>query len=370
MRIFEANQAGAVLPAETFSIQEVADAAQVPVEEAWRLVGLGQAVAYGNKVSATDAAHLVRVLGGLDPLWADRTPFTRTPESKGRGPARIAAAGLFYIFSAAVLLLLTTLGLLGATSTDDEVTKPETDAVKLVYLMSPGPGGGGGGGGLLDLLPPPPAQKKSPSPKKKVSSPVPTPKPQPAPPRPSPTPAPEVRIVPIPVETPKPMPTPPPAVQAPVKTIAADPVEMIGLPVDRVPSPPSQGRGTQGGVGSGAGSGLGEGTGGGIGPGTGGGTGGGPYQPGAGIDPPTRVREVKASYTDEARRRAIEGDVVLEIVVLHDGTVGDVRVRRSLGAGLDQRAIDAVRQWKFNPARRHGAAVDVVVDVTVEFKMR
>jgi TonB family protein len=123
-------------------------------------------------------------------------------------------------------------------------------------------------------------------------------------------------------------------------------------------------------VGSGAGAGLGEGTGGGIGPGSGGGTGGGPFQPGAGIDPPTLVREVKASYTDEARRRAIEGDVVLEIVVRQDGTVGDVRVRHSLGAGLEQKAIEAVRQWKFNPARRHGAAVDVVVDVSVEFKMR
>jgi TonB family protein len=263
---------------------------------------------------------------------------------------------------------MTSLGLLSLTSTDDFVTKPDTDPVRLVYLMAPGPGGGGGGGGLLDPLPPPPAQKKAPAPKKSAS-PVPTPKPHAAPPVPRPTPAPEVRIEPV-VDTPKPIPTPPPAVQAPVRTIAADPLDTIGLPVEKLATPPSQGRGTQGGVGSGAGAGLGEGTGGGIGPGTGGGTGGGPYQPGAGIDPPTLVREVKANYTDEARRKAIEGDVVLEIVVRQDGTVGDVRVRHSLGAGLEQKAIDAVRQWKFNPARRHGTAVDVVVDVSVEFKMR
>ena len=62
--------------------------------------------------------------------------------------------------------------------------------------------------------------------------------------------------------------------------------------------------------------------------------------------------------------------MVLEIVVRSDGSVGNVRVRRTLGAGLEQKAIDAVRQWRFLPAKRHGTAVDVVVDVSVEFKLR
>jgi protein TonB len=82
------------------------------------------------------------------------------------------------------------------------------------------------------------------------------------------------------------------------------------------------------------------------------------------------VREVRPVYTDEGRRRAVEGDVVLEIVVRRDGTVGTVRVVRTLGAGLDQRAMEAVRQWKFGPATRDGAPVDVVVEVSVEFKLR
>jgi protein TonB len=155
-----------------------------------------------------------------------------------------------------------------------------------------------------------------------------------------------------------------------VKTIAADPLETMGLPIEGPPSAPSRGPGAGGGVGSGSGQGLGEGSGGGIGPGSGGGTGGGPYQPGAGIDPPTLVKEIRPAYTDAARRQAIEGDVVLEIVVRADGSVGNVRVRRSLGAGLEQKAIDAVRQWRFTPAKRHGAPVDVVVDVSVEFKLR
>ena len=159
-------------------------------------------------------------------------------------------------------------------------------------------------------------------------------------------------------------------VQAPVVPIPTDPVDMPGLMASRNTAAPSAGPGTGGGTGTGAGTGLGEGKGAGIGPGQGGGTGGGPYRPGTGIQPPTLIREVKPAYTDEARRRGIEGDVVLEIVVRRDGAVGDVQVRRSLGAGLEQRAIDAVRQWRFGPARREGTPVDVVVEVSVEFKLR
>ena len=61
---------------------------------------------------------------------------------------------------------------------------------------------------------------------------------------------------------------------------------------------------------------------------------------------------------------------MLEIVVRRDGGVGDVHVLRGLGAGLDQRAVDAVRQWKFDPARLKGTPVDVLVEVAVEFVLR
>ena len=70
-----------------------------------------------------------------------------------------------------------------------------------------------------------------------------------------------------------------------------------------------------------------------MGPGSGGGTGGGPYRPGSGIDPPSIVREVKPDYTEDGRRRNLEGDVVLEIVVRSDGTVGNVKVLQGLGGG-------------------------------------
>jgi len=61
---------------------------------------------------------------------------------------------------------------------------------------------------------------------------------------------------------------------------------------------------------------------------------------------------------------------VLEIVVRRDGTVGDVRIMQGLAAGLNDRAVQAVRQWRFAPARRLGTTVDVIVEVAVEFKIR
>jgi TonB family protein len=79
---------------------------------------------------------------------------------------------------------------------------------------------------------------------------------------------------------------------------------------------------------------------------------------------------VRADYTDEGRRRAIEGEVLLEIIVKRDGSVGDIKVVKRLGAGLDERAAQAVRQWRFAPARRLGSPVDVIVEVAVEFKLR
>lgn len=158
---------------------------------------------------------------------------------------------------------------------------------------------------------------------------------------------------------------------APVVPVAADARNQEGL-MNETPedAPPSQGPGSGGGTGSGHGTGIGEGDGSGIGPGDGGGIGGGPYRPGSGVSPPRLLREVRADYTDEARRANITGEVLLEIVVRRDGTVGDIRMLRRLDAGLDQRAVQAVRQWRFAPATLKGVPVDVIVEVGVEFRLR
>ena len=352
-----------------FSVEEVALAADVPIEGVWRLIELGQAAVHEPKklVSAADAVHLVRVLHGAEPESANRFPFNKIPGPPRKTGRSLVTSGAVHAAGVLLLIVSASIGLADRTEST-RLPKPDED-VKLVYLMLPGPGGGGGGGGLREPKPAPPAKKKALVTFKKAASPVPPARPKAAPPQPTPVPPqPEARIDPKPVD--KPVQPPAPAVQAPVKSIPADPIEVPGVATEAPPAPPSRGPGNGGGVGSGSGQGIGSGDGGGIGPGSGGGTGGGPYQPGAGIDPPTLVREVRPSYTDAARRQAIEGDVVLEIVVRSDGTVGNVKVRRTLGGGLEQKAIEAVRQWRFTPAKRHGVPVDVVVDVSVEFKLR
>ena len=156
---------------------------------------------------------------------------------------------------------------------------------------------------------------------------------------------------------------------APVAQVAAAAIERAGA-IDAEADVPSPGPGDRGGAGTGRDGGSGPGRGNGIGDGTGGGAGGGPYRPGSGVEPPRLLQEVKATYTEEARRANITGDVLMEVVVRADGTVGSARVLRGLGYGLDERATAAVRQWRFAPARRLGVAVDVVVEVAMEFNLR
>jgi TonB family protein len=183
------------------------------------------------------------------------------------------------------------------------------------------------------------------------------------------------RPVPAAIPEPKPVerapePLPSRVLVAPVVTAASNDADRDGAIENGRETGESQGAGLGGGAGTGQGTGSGQGIGSGIGDGSGGGTGGGPFRPGSGIEAPRLLREVKAEYTDDARRRGITGDVVLEIVVRRDGTVGDVTLRQGLGAGLDQRAVTAVRQWRFSPATRRGEAVDVIVEVAVEFTLR
>jgi len=89
------------------------------------------------------------------------------------------------------------------------------------------------------------------------------------------------------------------------------------------------------------------------------------YEPGNGVSVPTVVREVKPSYTPQALAAGIQGSVLMAVVVLPDGTVGDVTVVRSLDPGLDSSSVFAVKQWLFNPGMKDGMAV--AVRVTIEF---
>ena len=254
------------------------------------------------------------------------------------------------------LVAATTLGLGRTTTLAD--TREASKPARMVFLALPGPGGGGGGGGLKQRLAPPRAERKG---THSLDSPLPVRK-APEPPKPV-----EHPKDPEPPKTP---PEPLPPVEAPVAVAPSDERTHAGVLEETSARNESRGPGTGGGAGTGQGTGLGDGDGGGIGEGSGGGTGGGPYRPGSGVEPPSLLREVKPDYTEQARQRGIEGVVVMEIVVRRGGDVGDVRVLQGLGYGLDERAAQAVRQWRFSPAHRKGAAVDVMVEVAMEFKIR
>jgi TonB family protein len=95
-------------------------------------------------------------------------------------------------------------------------------------------------------------------------------------------------------------------------------------------------------------------------------------RPGDGVVLPKVVKEVKPVYTPSALRQGIQGIVRVEAVVLPDGTVGAVNVVRSLDRdyGLDDRAVAAVREWRFKPGMRFGAPVPVLVTIELEFTLR
>jgi len=351
--------------ADVYSASEIARAAHVAPGLVNDLIADGSIPSVdGRFVSYQEAVGAARRLRDGLPVQGQGTAAAAAAVTPGAlfGRPRDArrSASMPAVASAAVHgamlggLLLATLVPLGSSAANlVQATPPQP--LRMVYLTLPGPGGGGGGGGLRLPRPATQARRMGRSP---ATSPV--PERRPAPPAPAPS-----------VEPPPPTPAEPlPPVEAPVVARASDPVTEAGVMEQRPPAPPSRGQGTGGGAGTGQGTGLGEGDGAGIGDGSGGGEGGGPYRPGSGIEPPRLLREVKPDYTEDARRRGLEGEVVLEIVVRRDGRVGDVRVRQGLGSGLDQQAVEAVRRWQFAPATRKGRQVDVVVEVAVEFRLR
>ncbi len=96
------------------------------------------------------------------------------------------------------------------------------------------------------------------------------------------------------------------------------------------------------------------------------------YEPGNGVTLPKVVRHVRPEYTQEARDAHIEGTVGVTAVVLSDGSVGEVRVSRSLDTtyGLDDQAVKAMKQWTFEPGTRDGSAVAVRVSVNLTFTLK
>ncbi|HKX32462.1 MAG TPA: energy transducer TonB [Blastocatellia bacterium] len=150
----------------------------------------------------------------------------------------------------------------------------------------------------------------------------------------------------------------------------------IGDPTG-VPAPPSSGPGKGDGIGKGTGQGVGVGDGGGLGPGRGGNVGGGDpnFGGGTGIQPmsnalkPTILYKEKAKYTEEARQNKIQGVVTLSVVFGSDGVVSQIRVVRGLPDGLTEKAIEAAKKIRFQPAVKNGSPVSVRGNLEFTFNL-
>ena len=131
---------------------------------------------------------------------------------------------------------------------------------------------------------------------------------------------------------------------------------------------PSNGTGNGGGMGNNLGTGIGSGR------GPGAGTGSGPgleglYRVGEGVSAPRAIYDPNPEYSEEGRKSGTQGTVILSVIVDAGGEARNLQVVRSLGMGLDQKAIEAVGRWKFLPAMKDGHAVAVRVNVEVNFRL-
>jgi protein TonB len=160
---------------------------------------------------------------------------------------------------------------------------------------------------------------------------------------------------------------------------------LLGPPDLKIPSPnldnfgdplarmvnASGGPGGGSGIGSGTGTGIGSGEGGGLGPGAGGGTGGGYFHPGVGgVGYPVCVYCPDPKYSEEARKAKYQGTVVLQAVITADGRVTDVQVVKGPGLGLEEKAMEAVKDWRLKPAMGpNGKPVAVQVPLEITFRL-
>ncbi|MGO9123870.1 MAG: energy transducer TonB [Terriglobales bacterium] len=159
-----------------------------------------------------------------------------------------------------------------------------------------------------------------------------------------------------------------PTVVVPPQIHLASTMPNLGDPMS-LPGPPSNGTGFGSGIGSGSGGGVGSGRGPGVGPGEGGGIGGGVFHVGGGVSAPKPVYSPDPEYSEEARKAKYQGTCVLWMIVGPDGRPREIRVQRTLGLGLDEKAIEAVKTWKFEPAMKDGKPVSVEISVQVDFHL-
>jgi protein TonB len=148
-------------------------------------------------------------------------------------------------------------------------------------------------------------------------------------------------------------------------TIEADLKMATALPNIGVANGPSVGVS----MGTGGGNGFGSGDGNGMGPGSGGGYGGGVREVGGGVSAPVVIYRVDPEFSEEARKAKVSGNVLVNLWVDRYGRVTHVKVLKGLGMGLDEKAIEAVKQFRFKPAMENGKPVTVELNIDVNFQI-
>ncbi len=134
--------------------------------------------------------------------------------------------------------------------------------------------------------------------------------------------------------------------------------------------PPSDGPGSDGGIGTGKHRGIGPNDGPGAGSGPSVGCCSGVFRLGsAGVSRPVPIYKVEPEYSEEARKAKFQGVVVLSIVIDEHGNPTNIKIVRMLGMGLDEKAVEAVRQWRFRPGMKDGKPVAVQAEVEVTFRL-
>jgi protein TonB len=266
---------------------------------------------------------------------------------------------MFHAIVLVAFLLTATRPVSGPVSSPEAVDRKRLQLPRMVFLQMPEPGGGGGGSGKRQSAPSAPPSGAQDNARDRLNISI---------ARPAAT-----------LQRQNNTSRPPQELLLNAVPLASGMYLVAGLPA----APPSldvsqgpglggsQGSGLGGGVGEGTGTGIGAGTGAGLGPGSSRGFGGGAYRLGAGVIPPTVLKQVSPKYTEEAVQRKIQGTVMLEVVVGRDGIPLGIRVTRSLDpGGLDEGAIAAVREWRFTPGRVGDVPVDVLVTIQVAFYIR
>jgi TonB family protein len=87
------------------------------------------------------------------------------------------------------------------------------------------------------------------------------------------------------------------------------------------------------------------------------------------VTPPKCIYQPDAQYTDYARKKKINGTVLVSLIVTPEGTARDVKVTKSLEKSLDKQAVATVSTWKFQPATRDGKPVAVRLNAEVTFRV-